>query len=201
MGRYARASATFEDAPVGNHIAICYRVVDLGTQVGEYQGKENIRNQILISWELPDNLMSDGKPFSISKFYTNSLNEKASLRNDLVSWRTRDFTPEELNNFDLQNIIGKPCMISIIEKDGKSKVGSIAALPKSITPPQLKNKPYCFWIEEWNDSIFNELSDGIKSIILKSNEYKEMNQTKENQLNVDLKDNKLFNDDNLDIPF
>lgn len=175
MGRFARDSGgSFENPPLGNHLAICYRLVDLGTQHDEYNGKQIVRNQLLVSWELPNELMKDGKPFVVAKFYTNSLHEKAALRHDLSAWRTRDFTPEELNKFDLQSILGKPCMLSIIEKDGKVKVGSIAAIPKGTLIPPVFNTPHAFWIEEWNQKIFDSLSEGIKEIIIESDEYKEM---------------------------
>jgi len=39
---------------------------------------------------------SKGEPMSISKNYTASLSDMATLREDLKNWRGRDFTPEEL---------------------------------------------------------------------------------------------------------
>src|ERR1700685_4504260 len=93
----------FEQPPIGTHMARCVRVIDIGTQRGEYQGKVNIRRQCIIAWELPTELMSEGdsagKPFIVSRFYTASLGKKANLRADLQNWRGREFTEEELSGF------------------------------------------------------------------------------------------------------
>ena len=43
----------FEQPPVGTHVARCIKVIDIGTQKGEYQGKANSKRQCIIGWELP----------------------------------------------------------------------------------------------------------------------------------------------------
>lgn len=177
MGRFATDSGggDFTPAPVGTHRATCIRLIDLGTQVGEWQGKPLKRNQVVVMWELPDETIdtADGpRPFIVSKFYTNSLSEKATLRHDLVQWRGREFTPEELAKFDLQSILGKPCMLSVVHNDkGKAKVGAIMKLPKGMEAPAPHNEPWAFWLDEFSDSKFEQLSDWFKESIKKSPEY------------------------------
>jgi hypothetical protein len=123
-------------------------------------------------WELPEELMDDGKPFVISKFYTNSLNEKATLRADLMSWRGRDFTSEELRGFDLQSILGAPCLINVVhDENKKAKVTSVAKLPKNITIPAAVNAPFAFWLDEFDQKKFESLSKGLQAIISRSPEY------------------------------
>lgn len=187
MGRYASDSGEhFEQAPAGNHIARCIRLVDLGTQRSEYQGKPIVRNQVLITWELCGEMMEDGKPFSVSRFYTNSLNEKANLRPDLESWRGRAFSPEELVKFDLQSILGKPCMLNVVHSDkGKAQVSSIATLPKGITAPECVNQLFAFWIDEWNQTTFDGLGEGLKKIIMQSDEYKARGKTTSKTATID----------------
>lgn len=174
MGRYASDSGEhFEQAPAGNHITRCIRLIDLGTQHGEYQGKPLIRNQVLLTWELCNELMADGRPFTVSRFYTNSLNEKANLRADLESWRGRAFSPEELARFDLQTILGKACMLNVVHNDkGKAQVSSIATLPKGMSAPESVNPLLAFWIDEWDEGIFEKIPDGLKKIIAASDEFK-----------------------------
>ena len=181
MGRNAKdtGGGDFTPAPVGTHVARCYRIIDIGTQHGEYQGKPNARNQVLVFWELPNESYEyehdgkrESKPFTVSKFYTNSLNEKATLRADLESWRGRAFTEEELQGFDLENIIGKPCMVTVIASgEKKVKVSNVTGLPKGFTCPEQVNASESFWIEEWNQQKFDALSDGIKKLIQRSDEY------------------------------
>ena len=63
----------FELPPAGTHLATCYRVVDLGTQNSNYMGQVKRQHKILLSWELPDELMADGRPFTIGQRYTWSI--------------------------------------------------------------------------------------------------------------------------------
>ena len=174
MGRHATAAGgDFKEAPTGNHVARCIRLIDLGTQHGEYQGVPNVRNQVLITWELCNEPMEDGKPFTISHFYTNSLNEKATMRAHLEAWRGRAFTDAECKGFDLMNVLGKPCMLTVIANDkGKSKVSAVGGMPKGMVAPEPVNKPSAFWIDEWDDLAYEAIPKGIKAIIEKSDEYK-----------------------------
>jgi hypothetical protein len=175
MGRHAKDSGggDFKQAPTGNHVARCIRLIDLGTQHGEYQGQPNVRNQVLITWELCNEPMDDGKPFTVSHFYTNSLNEKATMRAHLESWRGRQFTEEECKGFDLNNVLGKPCMLTVIANEkGKAKVSAVGAMPKGLKAPEPVNPVSSFWIEEWDQAAYDALPKGIKDIIEKSDEYK-----------------------------
>lgn len=171
-----KGGSDFEQAPIGTHAARSIRLVDIGTQKGEYQGQTNLRRQVIITWELPNTLMTTGdqagKPFIISKFYTASLSEKATLRHDLVSWRGREFTVGELQEFDLKNILGKPCLLSVIHNDkNKAKVSGVMALPKGMeVPPQINPTVY-FSLDEFDQTVFDGLSKGIKEMIEKSPEY------------------------------
>lgn len=174
MGRYASdTGGHFEQAPAGNHVARCIKIIDIGTQRGEYQGKPTVRNQVLVTWELSNELMEDGKPFTVSRFYTNSLSEKANLRADLESWRGRSFSPEELVKFDLQSILGKACMLNVVQNDkGRAIVSSVAAMPKGTSAPDCINRPFAFWIDEWSEETFDGLPEGTKRLIAQSDEYK-----------------------------
>jgi hypothetical protein len=171
-------SGNYEQPPTGTHVARCVRMIDLGTQKGEYQGRATSKRQIILAWELPLELMSEGdaagKPFLVSKFYTASLNEKATLRHDLANWRGRDFTPEELSGFDSKNLIGKTCMLSITLNDkGKAKVTGVMALPKGTEVPAQCNKSLYFSMEpgEYSAEIYEGLSEGIKKMIYLSPEF------------------------------
>lgn len=177
MGRYSsEPEGNFTPAPVGTHVARCFRIVDLGTQHGEYNGKPTRRNQVLITWELPHETDSDGRPLIASRFYTNSLGERASLRQDLEAWRGRGFSESELQRFDLETVLGVPCMLTVIAKDnGKTKVDRVTGLPKNTACPQQVNESFSFWLDEGFDyTKFEQLSDGIQNIIKKSEEWGEI---------------------------
>ena len=176
-------SGDFEQPPIGTHPARCVKIIDIGTQTSEYQGKVNIRRQCIIGFELPTELMTDGesagKPFTVSRFYTSSLNEKANLRKDLENWRGRAFNEQELTGFDPKNILGKGCMLSLTENDkGKVRITGIMALPKSMTLPPQVNPSLYFTLDEFDRNIFDGLSDGYKKLIQASPEYKEISSGK-----------------------
>ena len=166
----------FEQAPVGSHVARCVKIIDIGTQKGEYQGQANIRRQCIVGWELPNELMKEGdhagKPFTVSRFYTASLGEKANLRKDLENWRGRAFTEQELMGFASKNILGKPCMLSVTHNDkGKARVTGVMALPKGMQVPDQINPSVYFSLDEFDQAVFDALSDGYKKLIQSSPEY------------------------------
>lgn len=160
MGLMAKGSnetsTAFETCPAGNHLALCYAVIDLGMQERDWQGEVSVKRRVRISWELAEELMTDGRPFSASKEYTLSLNEKATLRHDLEGWRGRAFTEDELAGFDLANVLGKPCLVNVVhqqKRDGTgfyAKVIGITRIPKgmSITGIPKVNVPLWFSLDE-----------------------------------------------------
>ena len=191
----------FEQPPVGTHVARCFKIIDIGTQRGEYQGKATVKRQCIVGWELPLELMTEGdfagKPFAVSKFYTSSLGEKANLRKDLANWRGRDFSEQELAGFDPQNILGKPCMLSLTKNDkDRVRVTGVMALPKgSIVPDQI-NKTVYFSLDDFDRAVFDSLSDGIKKLIEVSPEFKELSSPQQPR-----KSGGTFDDMPDDIPF
>jgi hypothetical protein len=169
-------NTTFEQPPLGTHIARCIRIIDIGTQKGEYQGDQTFKRQLIVVWELPGELMTAGdfagKPFTVSKFYTASLHEKAGLRKDLAAWRTRDFTEEELKGFETKALLGKPCMISLgLSEKGKAKVNAVMALPKGTAVSAQVNPSLNFDLDDFNEATFNALSDGYNKLIMASPEF------------------------------
>lgn len=172
----------FEQAPAGTHVARCIRLVDIGTQFGEYQGKPNAMRKVVVTWELPNERMTEGeyagKPFLINKWYTASLGEKANLRKDLVNWRGREFTDTELHGFEAKNILGSTCMLSLTPNDkGKVRVTGVMKLPKGTESPAQVNPSIYFSLEkdEFNQAVFDALSEYWQNEIKKSPEWADLN--------------------------
>ncbi len=124
----------FTPAPGGVHAAVCCDVVDLGVLEVIYSGKTKKQHKIRIVWQIEQN-MEDGKPFIVQKRYTLSLHEKAALRADLESWRSKPFTEDELHGFDVESVIGAPALLNVVPemKDGKvyANIKSLMRLPKT----------------------------------------------------------------------
>lgn len=176
----------FKLAPAGNHLARCYRVIDLGTQKVTWQGVEKASKKVQIVWELHGEdsdgvpLNTDkGFPLSVQRRFTPSLGAKATLRSILVSWRGRPFTPEELEGFKLQNILGAWCMLTITHENRNEKtyanVSSVTSVPATIKKmglPEPVNDLLWFDIDEPDMEVFNSFPDYLKEVIEKSPEWK-----------------------------
>lgn len=170
--------------PAGNHLARCYGMIEIGTikeETGIYAGKE--QKKVRISWEMPHECQDFGKgelePFAVHKEFTLSMNEKATLRKMLESWRGAPFTEYQAKAFDITRLIGKACMINIIHKtSGKGKeyadIASIAALPKGYDCPEQVNPSMELSYDNWNTGLFDSLPDFIKNKMKSSREYADM---------------------------
>lgn len=164
----AGSSGDFELCPAGVYSAVCIWVIDLGMQLNPVYG--NTSRKVKIAFELANCPMSDGRPFMISRNYTLSLNEKATLRADLSSWRGRDFTPEEQNGFDIKNLLGAPCQINVIHnqsQDGRTfaNIGALLPLGNGIQKPQPVNPLLFYNTHEPNPDVFEKLPQGIRDKI------------------------------------
>lgn len=174
----------FTPPPAGTHLAICYRVIDLGTQDVLFQGQQKQQHKVMLSWELPDERMDDGQPFSIHKRYTWSSSEKSTLRQHLEAWRGIPFKDSDFGpgGFDIRNIIGKPCLLSVIHdnKDGKiyANVASVAKPMKNTVAPSLTNPTVFFSLEEFDAKTYDGLSQGLKDAISRSPEFQALGKPK-----------------------
>lgn len=110
-------SRTFTPAPAGVHQAVCVDVIDKGliesNFVDERTGAKKVQHKIDIAWQLVNERRDDGKRFVVYKRYTLSLNEKATLRKDLESWRGRAFTRDEEMGFDVETVIGANALVNV----------------------------------------------------------------------------------------
>lgn len=118
----------FTPCPAGTHFAICNMVIDLGWQVNNFEGKETTQRKVFLRWEIPDELMESGQPFTIGRQYTLSLSSKSTLRKVLEAWRGKAFTKEELAGFDIVNLAGKCCQLQVIHTEGDKVYANVSAV-------------------------------------------------------------------------
>ena len=176
-------SGSFELTPSGTFVAICYRFIDRGTQITEFNGERKTRREVMLTWELPAELMTDGRPFSASKTYTWSMHEKATLRKDLESWRGLAFTDADFEGpkaFNTKKLIGAACMLTITHTTKGDKtfanVAAIGKLVRGINAPEMINKGVYLALvkDEFDVEAMGGLSDKMKQIVMGSPEYKEL---------------------------
>jgi len=135
MAIIARETKTdYTPAPEGLHQAVCCDVVDLGMR----EGKWGPKHKVLVKWQL-EAVNEEGKRFTVAQSYTLSLHQKALLRQHLESWRSRRFTEQELEGFDLENLISANCQVQIVHnvKDGTTYGNVQAIVPLGKGMPKL----------------------------------------------------------------
>jgi hypothetical protein len=183
-----QSDTQFEQVPPGTHVGVCYRVVDLGTQETTFEQKPVLKHQIDIHWELTQELMEDGRPFSVRKRYTYSSSPKGNLRNDLEAWRGQPFSDVEFGTFDIGKLLGVGALLTILHRkaeNGKTyvNVAAVARLTKGfpgfapngrvLTPPH--NSMICFsFSDPWDRDAFQALPEWQREVIAKSPEYAEI---------------------------
>jgi len=126
----------FPTAPEGTFPAVCVDEIDLGMITTKFGGEENTRHMVRLVWQI-DETDADAKRYLLRKDYTASLHEKATLRKELKNWRGREFTFDELVGFDMEQVVGAPCMISVVHNTGSkggtfANVGAVMKLPKGM---------------------------------------------------------------------
>jgi hypothetical protein len=122
-------SKAFTPAPEGIHQAVCCDVIDHGICETKFGTKPRVELRWVIN-EVND----DGRLYMVVKRYTASLNEKATLRQDIETWRGKKFAKGDLRNFDLEQLIGDNCQVQIVHStsdDGRTWANVKAIVPIS----------------------------------------------------------------------
>lgn len=172
-------NGTFELVPVGTFPAVCYAVIDLGSQVNKFRKDGQKQKKVRIEWEVFAGEGENDEPMVIGKEYTSSLNSKATLRKNLESWRGREFTAEELAGFNLGKLIKAPCIINIIHEksaDGTKEYASIKSLSplmKGMAAPQCYREPVVFDLDSSDLSMVAKFPKFVQDKISASDEYAE----------------------------
>lgn len=176
---------SIEKLEAGVYRGISSMLIDLGLQ--ESEKFEKTQRKMILVWNIVDEYIEingEKLPRTITKEYGFSLGEKSNLRKDLQAWRGKPFTEEELQGFNLLNILNKPCQLQIIleEKNGKkyNNIASIMALGKGMQFNELEETSYLDleeeetfvnwgsvprWIQEKIKRAQNYTSSGLESYV------------------------------------
>lgn len=185
IARESGGGGTFTPVPPGMYLARCYRIVDLGTQKSEYLGQIKNLPKVMLQFEVHGEddagkplVTAKGEPMSISKNFTLSLAEKATLRKDLQTWRGKEFTADELRGFQIDNVLGAWAMIAITKAVGNNgkeytNIANINSVPKAMKAnlPEGHNKCAAFYIENPDMDMFETFSDNLRAKIELSPEW------------------------------
>lgn len=174
----AKSAPQFEPAPEGTHLARCYACISLGTQHDE---KFADSFKFMLLFELPHELIEfDGqsKPMTVSKEYTLSLGKKSNLRRHLESWRGKAFTEEELKGFEVSNVVGAPCQLTIVHGTSGTgnkyaKIEGVTGLAKGMECPPQVHPSIKYEIEHGQNEVFKSLPEWIRNKVLMCEEWKQ----------------------------
>ena len=178
-----------ELVPEGNHVATLYSIIYIGTVETPFRNEDgSVKEQykVRLSFELPNELREferDGEkvelPMVISKECTFSMykgSHTAQLRtiaHALIGTALKD---EEAESFDIDDLLGKSCMVEVSheEYEGKKygKAVGFGSIPKGLEVPEQVNKTHIVNVEETPIEEIDALPDFIKSKIKSSKEYR-----------------------------
>lgn len=163
--------------PEGNHLARLYSVVEIGTVPVAY--REEPARQIRLTWELPEETAEfDGvqKPLVIGNKYTASMYKESKLRK-IVEGMTGKLDDKEADDFDLQTLLGKACMLNVVHTVGKNgktyaNVASAAPLPKAIkeVPEQFNPSVWLDYQDGWSEEVYGKLPAWVQREMQESQE-------------------------------
>lgn len=167
-------------APEGTHIARCVGFIHIGTVQETYMGELKDSNKIRLTFELPEETKvwkegEDPKPVVISQEYTLSMGEKANLRK-LVNGMCGSMSEEEAGCFDVESLVGKACLLTIVHKTSKAgneraEIATASPLMKGqVCPPQV-NPSKILSYSNWDEELYNSQPDFLKDKIKTSKEY------------------------------
>lgn len=169
----------FELPKAGWAVARLAQVIDLGTQMDHVHAKET--HYVRFVWELGAMRRQDGKPHLVFSRYTHSHHPKSRLRKDLESWYGRAFDTKALNEaggFDLAKLVNRAAFVNITHSDSNdttyANITSIGPLPIQMECPQLSTPSFVFSLAEFDQALFDKLSDNTKKTIMQSGEYRVM---------------------------
>ena len=170
----SEGNSTIPQLEPGVYTGVASALIDLGLQENSMYKKT--QRKVMIIWNIVGETITvndEELPRVISKEYTMSLGEKSTLRKDLEAWRGKVFSADELEGFDLRNIINTACQLQINaqEKNGKTytNIAAIMAIPKG-TKIDTVDDTYIFDTyepESWNnyDKIPNWIKEKIKKAL------------------------------------
>lgn len=166
----------------GTYQARCYSVVIMGTFKETYNGEEKEVQKVRITWELPTEMITYTKkyengteekvtaPSVIGSQYTFSMGKNANLRKMVESMIT-PLSDGEAKAFDVFDLVGMECLLSVAniqKKDGNGSyavVQAVMPVPRGVQVPPMVNTPVKFYFAEWDQDVFDALPKFVKEKI------------------------------------
>jgi len=160
----------------------------MGTQTTAWKGTTKQQPKVMLQFEVHSEdadgkplSTEKGEPLSISKNFTASLADKAILRQELENWRSRAFTSDELDGFQLKNILGAWALLSIVKEKGNdgndytniSSINPVSPQIKKAGLPEPHNELKIFDLDNPDMALFETFGNKTKEKIQNTPEWKD----------------------------
>ena len=132
-----------------------------------------MQRKIMLSFELINELMEDGRPFSVASRYTLSGFANAMLRKHLENWRAKAYTDDEFAAFDITKLLRVPAMLTLTEDGEYVNITGVSPLPKGTPIKPLVNEAQVLILtpEDFDQAVYDKLHEKLQATIAASPEY------------------------------
>jgi hypothetical protein len=167
----------------GTYEARCFRMVSLGTQTWQYQGKTSTAEKVMLFFELPNETYTFEDETTkqqatrvrvLTKEFTLSMGKKANLRKFLANWRGKDFDELEAKAFNIVKLLGQFCLITVVANEGGYSEITAATKPTKstvIADPVHPQEVLVLTEKDFNQKLFDSLPEWIQKKIIASPEH------------------------------
>ena len=175
-----------ELVPAKVHLARLYQIIHIGTEEYQWKGKPVQTYKIRFTFELPREIREftdkDGltteRPMVISAEKGLSMGSKSKLRPFVENLLGVALQDEEAYAFDIETLIGKPCMLTVVHETKGEKtyanISGISPLIEGLECPPAINEPFILnYAEQWSEEKFKSLPDFIREKMYPTPEYQE----------------------------
>ena len=163
-----KGGGDFKPIPEGQYAAVCDMMVDLGLQSG---GNFGPKHKVYIRFQVPDERIQyekDGQQFDLPAVtgvqQTLSLSDKSNMKPFLEAWRGKKFTAEEVREFDITAVAGKPAYINIVHETKGDKtyanIASIMPVPRGMQAPKVEGEVIIY--DDDNQHNFDKLPQWLR---------------------------------------
>lgn len=157
---------TEKDFPAGQEMmevpAVCYAIAAVGEVENKLFG--NKQNRVYFGFDVK---LPNGAIKNVWTSFTMSINAKSNLRKQLVRWRRREFSSDELAEFKLIDMLEAGATLDLVlrhSKAGKSFVNIDAIRPSTeVVIPHIT--PFVFDIDDPALTNFDKLPRYVQNII------------------------------------
>lgn len=174
----AESKGSFEKPPEGYAKFWCIRVIDLGTQEGQWKGSTTYNRKIWVQFELPEHMTEfEGQtmPMVISRKYNLKFSQKADLRKDMESWYGKRFNDKDIEasgGFDPEKILGRCGKLQVVYSDDGEYANVGVIIPEDEAGMPKRVHPLVFFdLDNFDKAVYDGMTEKMQDWIAKSPEY------------------------------